>query len=120
MIDLSKIMRCIAINENLRKMYMENVYFKRTIDIISNNNLNEKQLLDIIANLCDIISTCQNETIKFMKESEIKIDKLTQNLINNIKENTNLCDTFACYEDCQSCVSKYLKHLEKKGNNKNE
>jgi len=32
--------------------------------------------------------------------------------INKIKSETDICDTFCCYENCEQCVEKYLKSLE--------
>lgn len=35
-------------------------------------------------------------------------DKVSDKVIEEIKETTDLCDTICCYEDCERCVEKYL------------
>ena len=37
---------------------------------------------------------------------------MDQNLIDKIKKETKLCDTFCCYEDCERCVDKYLNYWD--------
>lgn len=35
-------------------------------------------------------------------------------IVKYIQSNTDLCDTFSCYEDCERCVEKYLNESDKK------
>ena len=39
--------------------------------------------------------------------------KLNNQLIDKIKSETEICDTFCCYENCKECVEKYLKSKSK-------
>ena len=32
-----------------------------------------------------------------------------------VKQKTDLCDTFSCYEDCERCIEQELERLAKKG-----
>ena len=42
-------------------------------------------------------------------------DKIDEQIIQILKDSTNLCDTSSCYENCNECAKKYLDWLKKQG-----
>jgi len=45
---------------------------------------------------------------------------LNKEAIDKVKKETNICNTFCCYEECKQCVEKYLNHLNNRVNNLEE
>jgi queuine/archaeosine tRNA-ribosyltransferase len=41
------------------------------------------------------------------------VEMLTEKEIEEIKAQTDLCNTFCCYEDCEKCVQKYIDNKNK-------